>query len=394
MLSRRIGASSSGASAAQLSAAARSACRCSLNSWISSSGRTGGGTRHRAGVAGVDTRRFAVTVDDAKILQERRDAKRAVKPAVQRFKDFHGRWHEAKTTEDTAVLEDRLLSDEMRFYNTIAKGAGAAIWLSVVGVEFNLLGKLDLIDYSSIPGPLPWIACGAVAWGVAAPPTMYATLTLRRQLERHAYKIQVPSVVVFTAETPEMDHSMKMKNYVTGVYQWVIRDALERHMLRTDADVGGEQPRYNKDLQAGAPIADTASHEFQLALEAEQRLALGIDPSLPCSIVPAASDDSTEPQQVEVLQFDLVDKMRQELLRPLSGIRAELSLPAIITNIERERIERAAAALATDPALPADLDMFLRWFSRTQKLFTLEKALEESPINWWCVPSGSPRSNL
>ena len=86
---------------------------------------------------------------------------------------------------------------------------------------------------------------------------------------------------------------------------------------------------------------------------------------------------------MEVLQFDLVDKMRQELLRPLSGIRAELTLPAIITNIERDRIERVAAALATDPALPADLEMFLRWFSRTQKLFTLEKALEESPINWW-----------
>jgi hypothetical protein len=75
--------------------------------------------------------------------------------------------------------------------------------------------------------------------------------------------------------------------------------------------------------------------------------------------------------------------MRQELLRPLSGIRAELQLPAIITVIERERIERVAAALAPDPKAAADLQMFLRWFSRTQKLFTVEKALEESPIDWW-----------
>lgn len=136
-------------------------------------------------------------------------------------------------------------------------------------MQFNLLGKLDLLSYHSLPGPIPWIGCGVLAAAVALPPTMYATLTLRRQLERHAYKIMVPSVVVFTAETPEVEHSPKLKNYVTGVYQWVIRDALERESLNTLEN--STNPTYNKDLQAGAPIADTASHEFQLALEVEQR---------------------------------------------------------------------------------------------------------------------------
>ena len=68
---------------------------------------------------------------------------------------------------------------------------------------------------------------------------------------------------------------------------------------------------------------------------------------------------------------------------PGANLEAELQLPAIITVIERERIERVAAALAPDPKAAADLQMFLRWFSRTQKLFTVEKALEESPIDWW-----------
>ena len=113
MLSRRVATSGGGGAPAQLSAASRDACRCSLSSWMVGGGGALRGSGCRTGAArqaaaAVDARRFGVTADDAKILQERRDAKRIVKPKVDRFKDFHGRWHVAKDTEETAVLEDRL----------------------------------------------------------------------------------------------------------------------------------------------------------------------------------------------------------------------------------------------------------------------------------------------
>jgi hypothetical protein len=322
-------------------------------------------------------RTFASTADDAKILADRKAAMRQPRK-IERFRDFTGRWHEGTTSADTHVMEDQQLSDEMRYYNSICKGAGATLWLSVVGVEFNLLGKLGLISLEAIPGPVTWLACGSVAVAVAAPTVLYATLTLRRQMERHAFRMSVPAVVALTAERPEVELTARNKDYIAGIYSWVIRDTREREIMEGDGEI-----------QSAAPVSDVASAEFQLTLEAQRRAERPAEEqSLPCAVYKidkaARKDAAAEPtiKPIELLQFDLLDKMRQELVRPLSGIRAELQLPAIVTVIERERVERVAAALAPEPNATADLHMFLRWFSRTQKLFTTEKALEESPIDW------------
>ena len=317
------------------------------------------------------------TADHAKILADRQAAMRKPRK-IERFRDFTGRWHEGATTADSPVMEDRQLSDEMRYYNTICKGAGATLWLSVVGVEFNLLGKLELLSYDAMPGPIAWLACGGVALAATAPTVLYTTLTMRRQMERHTFRISVPSVVAITAERSEVELSSRNKDFVAGIYSWVVRDAHERELLEN-----------GKEVQS-APVSDMASAEFQLNLEAQHRAARpSEEQSLPCAVYKldsaagqGAAADEPVVKPIELLQFDLLDKMRQELTRPLSGIRAELKLPAIITVIERERIERVAAALAPEPTATADLQMFLRWFSRTQKLFMTEKALEESPIDW------------
>ncbi len=327
--------------------------------------------------AAAGGRTFVSTADDAKILADRKAAMRQPRK-IERFRDFTGRWHEGTTSADTHVMEDQQLSDEMRFYNSICKGAGATLWLSLVGVEFNLLGKLGVISFDVIPGPVTWLACGSVAAAVAGPTVLYATLTMRRQMERHAFRMSVPAVVALTAERPEMELTTRNKDYVAGIYSWVIRDTREREIMEDDGEI-----------QSAAPVSDVASAEFQLSLEAQRRAERPVEQqSLPCAVYKideaARKDGAAESniKPVELLQFDLLDKMRQELLRPLSGIRAELQLPAIVTVIERERIERVAAALAPEPTATADLQMFLRWFSRTQKLFTTEKALEESPIDW------------
>jgi hypothetical protein len=377
MLSRRVASS-----AAARQVAARCACGRSVHRL------TPPAAAAAAAAAAVSRQaRTFVTADDAKILADRKAASREPRK-IERFKDFTGRWHESKTVADHPVMEDRQLSDEMRYYNSIVKGAGASLWLAVVGVEFNLLGKAELIDYASIPGGLPWLACGGLALTVTVPTTIWASLTLRRQLERQAFRISVPSVVALTAERPEVELSARNKDFIAGVYNWVMRDALERKALGTTENSNERQ--YVKELQSAAPVSDLASHSYQLKVEAERRAELpAAEQSLPCAVAPLGKDKPSGGEgelaatTVELLQFDLLDKMRQELLRPLSGIRAELQLPAIITVIERERIERVAAALAPDPKAAADLQMFLRWFSRTQKLFTVEKALEESPIDWW-----------
>jgi hypothetical protein len=58
---------------------------------------------------------------------------------------------------------------------------------------------------------------------------------------------------------------------------------------------------------------------------------------------------------IEIYQYELLDKLSQELLRPLSGIRAELSLTSIISYVERTSINDNISLLAVDPSKTADL---------------------------------------
>ena len=315
------------------------------------------------------------------------------KPAIRRFKDFHGRWHEGETDDDMTVFQDQDLSDQMRYWNTTSKLCGFSLWLGTVGVQFNLLGKVGLVDYEVIPGAAPWLLCGAAAAVVVTPATFYATMTMRRQLERHAYRVSVPAAVALTAERPELELTKELKDLVAGTYFWCIREALERQ---------GKKP----DSKQTSAIDDATAHQEQLDLEAglrqrQERHARGeftedeqderrnqvlddiVEREVGNAGVCAGALVDGKAEVLDIKQFDLIDKLKQELLRPLSGIRAELDLQHIITNLERERIEKAAAALAVDPEAPADLQMFLRWFSRTAKVFTIQNQLKESPVDWW-----------
>lgn len=263
-------------------------------------------------------------------------------PAIRRFKDFTGRWHEADMTGDeVAVYTDNELSTEMKFYNVMVKGSGFGAWAALLGAQLSLWP-------SGVPGGM--FVCAASAGLLAIPPTYYHSLKLRRELERHIYKITVPANVAASMAISELEIDGRQKDHVAGLFNWVTLEQAERERVASGAEAS-----------MVTPASDMVDHEKFVAADVET----------------VRRGD----QVVTVPQYELLDKLHAELTRPLSGMRAELGLPAIVIDSERRRINAAIARLAVHPDRASDLATFLRWWSRTKVLFA-PAGLSASSVDW------------
>lgn len=227
--------------------------------------------------------------------------------------------------------------------------------------------------------------CAAAAAGAAVPPGIWMTAKMRRELERNIYKITVPGPVAASMAVTEPELEKREKDLVAGIYNWVSLETKEREALRlakSREEAGLDYKSANSRIIA-APVNDMVDHEPILKLEAgaQARLASASDGgggddataddvSEGGSGAPeAAGKAEKELESVVIQQFDLIEKLHAELLRPMSGIRAELSQPSIITMAERTNINDRVAELAADPEATADLATFLRFWSRVKPLF-------------------------